>query len=151
MENREVTPVSGQEHDYVGRALMNWLNQYPDFPRFIEYIAYERLSSENGMSVFATTAAYKIQDYINGSYDAQYQFSIVYRTATSDSDERLDAAEVLSNIASWAENRDKLPDLGEGKQAISVERTSPAVMAGMNDDKTEDYQILMVMTYKVRP
>lgn len=151
MDNRDIIPVPGQEHDYVGHALWYWLNQYPEFPRFIDHIAYERLASENSMSIFATTAAYKIENYINGSYDAQYQFSIVYRTATSDSEERLDATGILSDIASWVEERNELPDLGPGKQAISVERTSPAVMIGRGEDEAEDYQILMVMTYKVRP
>lgn len=149
--DREFSPVSGQEHDYVGRALLFWLNLYPKLPKYIDHISYERLDSENSISVLATTAAYKTKDYINGSYDAQYQFSIVYRTATSDSEERLDASEVLSNIAAWAENQKELPDLGSGKQAISVERTSPAVMIGRGDNEIEDYQILMVMNYKVRP
>lgn len=151
MDNRNITPVSFQEHSYVGHALLEWLNEYPDFPRFISRIEYERLDSENSMSIFATMAAYKTQDYISGAYNAQYQFSIIYRTATSDSEERLDAAAILSDIAAWAENRSDLPNLGEGKEALSVERTTSEVMSGRNEDETEDYQILMVMSYKVWP
>lgn len=151
MDNRNITPVSFKEHNYVGHALLEWLNEYTDFPRFISRIEYEKLDSENSMSIFATMSAYKTQPYIDGSYDAQYQFSIVYRTATSDSEERLDAAAVLSDIAAWAENRSNLPNLGEGKKALSVERTTSEIMSGRNDDETEDYQILMVMSYKVWP
>lgn len=148
---KEVRIVSGPEQDFVGRALLNWFNEYPDLPRYIDHISAEYLGSENGMGLFATTAAYKTQEYISGAYDAQYQFSLQYRTVTTDSDGRLDAAEVLSNIASWAEKREDLPDLGAGKRVISIERTSPAVMVARYEDGSEDYQILMVMDYEVRP
>lgn len=92
MDNRNITPVSFQEHSYVGHALLEWLNEYPDFPRFISGMEYERLDSENSMSIFATMAAYKTQDYISGSYNAQYQFSIVYRTAASSRSSESDVA-----------------------------------------------------------
>lgn len=151
MDNRNISPVSFQEHSYVGHGLLEWLNEYPNFPPFVSQMEYERLGSENGMSIFATMAAYKTEEYISGAYNAQYQFSIIYRTSTDDSEERLDAAAILSDIATWAESRADLPNLGEGKKALSVERTTSEVMSGRNEDETEDYQILMVMSYKVWP
>lgn len=148
---KEVHTVSGPEQDFVGRALLDWLNEYTDFPPRVSEIESEYLSASTSMGLFATTAAYKTQEYISGAYEAQYQFSIQYRTAPATSDERLAAAEYLSDIASWAEQRDDLPDLGRGKMATSIERTSPAVMVARYEDGSEDYQILMVMDYEVRP
>ncbi len=150
-KKKEIRTVSGPEQDFVGRALLDWFNQYEGFPSRVKKIESEYLSSGTSMGLFATTAAYKTQEYISGAYDAQYQFSIQYRTAPATSEQRLAAAEALSDIAAWAEQRADLPELGTGKRAISIERTSPAVMVARYEDGSEDYQILMVMDYEVRP
>ena len=150
-KEKGIRAVSGPEQDFVGRALLDWFNEYTQFPDRVSRIESEYLPAKNGMGLFATQAAYKTREYISGAYEAQYQFSIQYRTAPSTSNQRLSAAEALSDLASWAEQREQLPDLGPGKRAVSVERTSPAVMLARYEDGSEDYQILMVMDYEVRP
>lgn len=154
MEERELRYVSGPEQDQVGRALLSWLNEYPEFPEYVRRIEAEYLSNSDSMGLFATSSAYKIEEYISGAYDAQYQFALQYRTTANNTNKRLDAAEALSDIAAWAERRCEnpldRPDLGLGKRAINVERNSPAVMISRYEDGKEDYQILMVMTYEVR-
>lgn len=149
MTDKELTYITGPEQDQVARAVLNWLNEYPDFPARVTRIEQEYLSTSTSMGLFAITAPYKTQEYISGSYEAQYQFALQYRVAATTSNQRLAAAEVLSNIAAWAESRKDLPDLGLGKQAVDIERTSPAVMLGRGDGRNEDYQILMIFSYKV--
>lgn len=151
MDTKEPKYVSGQEQKFVGRALLDWLNEYPDLPEHVGEIESEYVGTTSGMGLYATTAPYKTQEYISGAYNAQYQFALLYRTAPESSDARLSAAEFLSNIAEWVEQREDLPDLGAGKQAISIGRTSPATMLGRYDDGSEDYQILMAFDYAVRP
>ena len=41
--------------------------------------------------------------------------------------------------------------MGRGLRAIQVERSSPAVLAARYDDGSEDYQILMVLSYQANP
>lgn len=155
MNENEKNYVPGPEQDYVARALLNWLNEYPDFPERVTGIESEYLSGKTSMGLFAIEAAYKTAEYISGAYEAQYQFALQYRVATSGSGARLSAVEALGAIASWAEWRsgemDDPPEIGAGKRAASVERTSPAVMVARNADGSEDYQILMVMAYSVNP
>lgn len=151
MDKRETTPVSGEEQYQVDRALLEWLNEYEDFPPRITEIESEFLDDKNSMALFAVTAPYKTQEYISGAYNAQYQFSLNYRTAPHDSNDRLNAADALTKIASWAEKRNDLPELGLGKNSISIERNSPAGMIARYEDGSEDYQILMTFYYEVRP
>lgn len=141
--------VSGLEQDQVSRALLIWLNQYPDKP--VSRIEFEFLPSDGmGMSLSTVTAAVKTEEYISGAYEAQYQFAVLYRIKPEVSGERLKAAELLDNLGKWAEARVDEPVLGPGKTVTAVERNSTATMIARYDDKTEDYQILMNMLYEVK-
>lgn len=151
MDGREVKAVPGVEQEQVVRSLLEWLNQYDGFPLGIKKIEAEFLPDGNGIGLFGTTAAYKTQEYINGAYTAQFQFALQYRSAPANSNQRLNAMDVLTKIAAWAESQEDLPQLGELKTPVSIERTSPAVMIARYEDGSEDYQILMVFIYEVKP
>lgn len=151
MDRKETVPVSGAEQVQVARALLDWLNEYDGFPTRVGRIEAEYLAPSTSVGLFAVTAPYKTQEYISGAYTAQYQFALQYRIAASSSAQRLDAMDALSKIAVWSEKRTDLPDLGEGKHALSIGRNSPAVMIARYEDGSEDYQILMTFDYEVRP
>ena len=148
---RERCYVSGQEQAQTARALLEWFNECERLPERVECIEAEYLSGGTCMGLFAAAAPYKTQEFISGAYEAQYQFALQYRTAPATSEQRLCAMETLNELAEWAEQRETLPELGRGMRTVGVERTSPAVLAERYDDGSEDYQILMVMTYEVRP
>lgn len=152
MDNKELKTVPGAEQVQVVRALLEWLNQYDGLPLVVKKIEAEFLPAESsGICLTTSTAAYKTQEYINGAYTAQLQFALAYRTTPTNSNQRLNAMDVLTEIAAWAESREDLPQLGELKTPISIERTSPAVMIARYEDGSEDYQILMVFIYEVKP
>lgn len=139
--------LSGSEQDQVSRSLLMWLNQYENKP--VNRIEFEFLGKEGGMSLSAVTAPYKTEEYITGSYDAQYQFAILYRLSPQFSGGRLNAVEILDTIARWAEERKDKPILGPGMTVTSVQRNSSATMIARYEDNTEDYQILMNLNYEV--
>lgn len=139
--------VAGLEQDQVSRALLMWLNQYPDKP--VSRIEFEYLSENYGMSLSTVTAAYKLDEDIGGDYTAQYQFAVLYRVHPEFTGDRLAASEALDNFGRWAENRQDKPALGAGMSVAKLERNSTAAMTARYEDGTEDYQILMNMTYEV--
>lgn len=145
---RERNTVSGMEQAQVARALLAWLNAWAPLPRRVERIEAEYLSNGTSMGLFAAAAPFKTREFISGAYEAQFQFSLQYRTAPACSEERLEAMEVLNSLAGRAESG-TLPTLGGGMNAVCVERASPAVVAARYDDGSEDYQILMTLTYQV--
>ncbi len=84
-ENRPVEFVSGLEETGVSRKLLAWLNRWlvenPDVPLSIELIDYEFMPADKpSMALSLVQSAYIIERFITGSYIAEYQFKIIYRT-----------------------------------------------------------------------
>lgn len=136
------------ETDRVGRALLEWLNEYPDKP---VPIRYERLEPKGeSMAVGAVQRAYKTRRFITGGYQAQYPFVLGYRIQPESGDESLRADELLNAMADWAAAREDKPLLGAGRKALQIECDGRAIAAAAYDDGSEDHQIPLTLTYEVR-
>ena len=139
--------VSADEEQEVGRALLLWLNTCPD--KAVDRINFEFLPKDSpGMMLSTIQSAFKTRQYITGGYEAQYQFSLVYRTQPDDNDSRLAANEVLNAIGAWAEKNTEKPVIGSAI-VRSVRRTSSASLIATYEDGSRDHQILMNLTYEV--
>lgn len=129
------------------RALLEWLNTYPDKPF---EIGYENLPKDDaGMCISTIQAAYKLRSYILGGYLAQYQFKLIYRTQPSDEEDQLNAVETLDRIGAWAEQQKEKPTLAAPAVVRTIKRDSNAAIVAAYDDGSKDYQILMTMTWEV--
>ena len=140
--SKKISYVTAREQEGISRAVLSWLKKHNPAIEF-EYLPPER----SGMSLTTIQGAYKTAQYIDGSYEAQYQFGILYRSLPTDSEERLDAESELNKLGEWAE--ENWTDLGDGKNVTTVQRTSSASLLARYDDNVEDYQILMTMEYEV--
>lgn len=140
--SKKISYVTAREQEGISRAVLLWLKKHSPAIEF-EYLPPER----SGMSLTTIQGAYKTAQYIDGSYEAQYQFGILYRSLPTDSEERLDAESELNKLGEWAE--ENWPDLDDGKTVTTVQRTSSASLLARYEDKVEDYQILMTMEYEV--
>ena len=146
MENKFAL-VSAEEEQRIGRALLVWLNYYPDKP--VGRINFEFLPiGSAGVMMSSIQAAIKTRQYITGGYEAQYQFSLVYRAYPDDNDSRLAADEMLNSIGVWAE-RSTASLVLDGAIVRSVKRNSNASLLAAYDDGSRDHQILMTLTYEV--
>lgn len=141
------TLVSAEEEEAVGRALLSWLNEYPDKP--VSRINFEFLATDTpGIMVSTIQAAFKTRQYIVGGYEAQYQFKLVYRTFPNDNDSRLAADETLNKMGAWAERNVASLDISPAT-VQSFARTSNASLVAVYEDGSRDHQILMTLTYEV--
>lgn len=143
---KQISVVSAAEEREISRSLLAWLNTAPNKP---ERINFEFLADDGtGLSLSAIQTAVKTRQYIGGGYEAQYQFSIIYRSQPGDNDSRLRAVEVLNDLGDWAEkNTGSL--LLENARVRRLARTSNAALLAVYDDGTRDHQILMNLTYEV--
>ena len=147
-KNRQLVPAA--EQITVQRALLAWLNQYEGLP--VRRIEYEFLAADrDGMALSTIQGAYKSRQYILGGYEAQYQFRVIYRAAPGNNNARLAVDEALNGLAIWAEGRQDLPDLGDGRTARRIQCISLASVLAVYDDGTADSQVQMSMTYEVMP
>lgn len=137
--------VSASEQATISRAVIKWLNSYDEKPG--KRVDFEYLGKTSGLTISTIQAAYKTKQYINGGYQAQYQFQIVYRLIANDVNARLAADEALDAMGEWAEKN--LPELPEGINRWKVRRDTGASVIARYDNNAEDHSIQMTLTYEV--
>lgn len=137
--------VSAAEQSAVTRATLEWINNYSDLPA--SRVDYEYLGKTSGLCIAVVQSAYKTKQYINGGYQAQFQFQIVYRMICDDLSGRLDADEVLNEIGEWMENN--IPDPPEGIARWKIKRDTAAALMARYDNNADDHSISMTINYEV--
>lgn len=144
MANKTLVPT--MEQDQVTRMLLVWLNTCPYKPGTIRF---EYLKDDiTSITLSVTQGAYKVKQYIDGSYMASLPFSIIYRDQPSSDDERLHMDEILDNIADWASSN-VLLELGEKKVFKKLTKDTRATLFGRYDNGDEDHTVSMTLYYEV--
>ena len=146
-EQKPKTLVSADENADVSRAVRQWLNTYPDKP--LSKLDFEWLGEKSGLCISTIQAAYKTKQFIDGSYQAQYQFRIIYRTTATDADERITADEVLDKYGEWAEQNSGSLTIADGITVKKVKRDTAAALFARYEGDVEDHQILLTLLYEV--
>ena len=145
MPNNNQTVVVTPEAEQIARFVRAWLNGYENKP--MRMVDVEFLGETSGLALETIQAAYKTKRYITGGYQAQYRFSILYRTVPNTANERLQADEILNDYAAWAEATP--PTLPEGCVFLKVERNSNAALLSREQNGSEVHQIQMTLLYEV--
>lgn len=154
MADDKIMPlVAKDEEEQVNRKLMTLVNEFPDIPSGIYKgtIQYEQLQDDTpSMAVSSIQGTYKTQEYINGGYDAENQFKIIYRIKPLESnDKRLMADELLNSMGAWLAEQQL--DLGEGIEDVKIEQSTRSALFAAYENGDEDHQIFMRLTYHVNP
>lgn len=139
--------VPASENADVSRAVRKWLNTYPNKP--LSKLDFEWLGKSSGLCISTIQAAYKTKQFIDGTYQAQYQFKIIYRTTATDADERITADEVLDKYGEWAEQNSGSLTIADGISVKKVKRDTAAALFARYEGDVEDHQILLTLLYEV--
>lgn len=147
LENKPRVMVADEERAAIDRNVLIWLNTYPYLP--VDVKTESQLGvNEPGMAISSITNAYISMAYICGGYEAEYQFTLIYRIKPGNSmDKSLQANELLNRMGDWG--RKNKPDLGAGIRVRKVEPISIAQTYAQYDDGDEDHHIPIKITYEV--
>lgn len=140
--------VAANERTEIDRKVIAWLNTYPELP--VDNVKTESQLGVNepGMGISSITSAYISRAYIVGGYQAEYQFTLIYRIKPGKSmDKSLQANELLNRMGEWA--RENKPNLGESIRVMRVEPISIAEKYANYEDGDEDHHIPIRITYEV--
>lgn len=149
-EDRPIEFVPAQEDAQVSRKMLAFLNTFPDIPMSIDLIDYEFMDADTpGMALSTIQGTYIVERFVHGSYIAEYQFKIIYRTKAGSPDARLSADELLDYLGSWATSQK--PDIGDGLKVQEFEQATRSSLFARMEGGWEDHQIYMRMTYWVDP
>lgn len=125
---------------------MTWVNTFPEKP--VKVTHYEDLEYDKvGMALSLIQDAYIDEPNIIGGYTGHIQFKVVYRVKPSNDNDRLEATELLNRLGGWSLH--EKPDIGEGQKTLEIEPTTRAALFAKFENGDEDYQIFLVMRYKV--
>lgn len=147
-ENKPRAMVEDSERAEIDRNVLVWLNTYPELPVAVVTTESQLGVNEPGMAVSSITNAYINKSYILGGYQAEYQFTLIYRIRPGNSmDKSLLANESLNRVGDWA--RKNPPSLGVGINVRKVDPVSIAQTYALYEDGDEDHHIPIKITYEV--
>lgn len=145
-------------YELITKALQAILNQYPGLMTG-ERIGFSDLQKETGIAFYPTSGAI-VESVSGGTYEdgditghvdavCQYPFVIVYRAAPRTGNQKINVMEWLGSLGSWLDKLTEFPELtGNTRTIKSVTRTSPAYLANVSEDGTEDWQLSLVLRYR---
>lgn len=159
MENEVRYDVDG--FDAVTNAILYLLNSYPlgegDFQ-------FATLDESGGRAMFPTSGAIirEERESITGHVFQRclYPFNIYYRAAGLNERRKIAVKEWLDTLGRWLERQivvDKgvayslelYPALNDGRKIESISRTTPAGLANISANQTQDWVINMQLAYTV--
>lgn len=147
-EQKQLRLIAESERSKIDRKVIVWLNKFPESPVGTITTESHLPVDEPGMALSAGTNAYISKQFICGGYQAEYQFTVIYRIKPGNSmDKSLKANELLNRLGEWAmQNK---PDFGEGIRVLKVEPISQAELYAPYENGDEDHHIMMKITYEV--
>ena len=141
---------------------MELVNTFPGLDAGEEFL-FATEPAEEGFAIFPTTGSfiYEERESITGHVMqmCQYPFTTVYRKSGLNSSRRMTAKEWLDTFARWIELQpviidneeyklDDWPKLTGSREIREVTRQAPAYLATVNDDKSENWIMDVVIRYR---
>lgn len=85
------------------------------------------------MSVLNTKGELIIKEYCDGSKDMQYPFALIYRSPELDTAGKLEAQELIDNVADWLTDEENLPEM-IGVQVQKISRADTCALISEDED-----------------
>lgn len=85
------------------------------------------------MSVLNTKGELIIKEYCDGSKDMQYPFALIYRSPELDTAGKLEAQELIDNVADWLTDEENLPEM-IGVQVQKISRADTCALVSEDED-----------------
>ena len=154
-------PQDFSSFDTVTNALMDTINAYPGLEYDAEF-TFSTIPESDGYSVIASNGSYIIEETedITGHVwqVCQYPFMVVCRVAGLSSRRKIAIKEWMDTLAEWLTRKSviidgetyqlaKWPELSGERKIRSISRQTAAYLGGINDDKSENWVMDLVIQY----
>lgn len=142
-------PLSLVEQSSIAKSLLIFINgNYSNLP--VNRIEYQSLDTKkSSMAIYNLSNSFIEKQYINGSYTANYRFSIVYRSIPTNTNQRVTCETLLENISNWLLHSDLNTNISlTNKRTVnSIKLVSPPVLYKQYQNGTEDYHTIFSLNY----
>ena len=132
----------------IAQAMLTLLNEWPDKLAKITLDLLDKPSSSMCLQQLSGTVVEK--RYVDGSFIGIWPFAIYVRTNGQDTAQRIRVVKTLEALCEWMEDNTQLPNIGDNRQALTIEMTALPALAVRYEDGADDYQALFGLKYKQR-
>lgn len=152
----QVELLSVEEQDAIGKALFSLIKNYPGLNKIA--VKYGDIG-DNTIGIYAQSDAIVTKRYINGVFNAQFPFRLLYRSKPTTDNDRIAREETLGKLAGWLCKKnvaignkvyalDSYPLLSDGRKITEIEQLKTVSLAGRLADGNVDYFVNMCLYYK---
>lgn len=147
-------------YEIITNALMALLNQYPDLGN--DKIRFSTFATESGIAMFPGMGAVvevEKRSVTGKVYQScNYPFNIVYKVAGVSENNKIQVKDFLDKLGKWLEKQtvtigtqeyklEAYPALTDNREITSISRTTPAYLDTVEENKTENWVISMILRY----
>jgi len=130
----------------IGYFMWEHVNSWPDKP--VKQIALNALPKKGlAMMLMQMSGTVIEKKDILGSFIGTWPFSMCVRIPGEDTDERLNAIQILHDFADWLQSA-PFPALGPNRKAMKIAMVSLPSIDARWEDGSEDYQAVFGLQYR---
>lgn len=159
MSEKQTEILNAEEQDAIGKAVLLLVKECPAILSGIK-VKYGDIA-DNAIGIFAQQSAVVTKRYVNGTFTAQFPFTVLYRSKPTTDNDRIAREEMLTNVAKWLAGKritvngmehilKEYPQLSEGRRITGIEQLKTAALAGKLQDGSVDYTVDLKLDYKKR-
>lgn len=146
MEERAES-LSTAEYRTVAEALLKLVQEYPRQLGDPDVKAeYDALGADKSLAVFVAGGRYK-KKYVSGSFTAEVNFSIAYKSQPRTSGQRIDRQEFVGGIVQWLEHTKDFPLLTGNRTITKITAVGMPYKSDADNKGNETYAADAVMEY----
>ena len=112
----EKQTLSIGEQESIAEAVLRIVAEYSGFPSTVtkKKITLDDLKDAESIGIFPTSGAVILKQYISGSFEAQFPFTIYYKCTPTTNAAVISKRSVLDGLAKWLEDTE-YPSLSDGR------------------------------------
>lgn len=161
-ESKKTVRYDVDGYDIITNAIKDLLNQYPGLlPE--ETFLFSTLSEDYGISFYPVSGAVISTESksVTGKVNqiCNYPFVIVYRTAASAANSKINIKEFLDNVGKWLEKQpitidgqthklESYPVLTEDRVIEEITRQTPSYLDSTSENNVQDWVINISLKYR---
>ena len=147
-EEKKKKTLSIDEQESIAKALLLLVVSYENFPRCIteKKIYLDDLKDTECIGIYPAAGAVVLKQYISGSFEAQFPFTLYYKCNPTMNAETISKREVLDSLTKWLSTTE-YPLLTDGRNIRRIERTTPTILIGKEDNGYTIFQCGCTLKY----
>lgn len=133
------------EQENIAKQLCDVVNEYDNLPCRCEY---QNLTDKPcSLSLTSLSGAPKIEKEVTGAYTGEFPFALYLRVVPETTAARFDCEQLLNELAAYLEKHFLRIRLDGGREIEEIEQTQTATIINRADNKTVDYQVILMLRY----